>query len=251
VSSIRMMGLPVSDLSRSELLERLESAALARRDRPALAFALHVGGLLEIDDPSFVSAMSAAEIVYADGVSAKLLARLAGARRIERAVTTDVGWELLWAFRRATGAPARVALVGGPPELAENALAEMARVGAATPAFSAHGYHEDWDEVIEELCGAEPDLLFVGLGAPKEMLWAWRHQHRLPAALVMTCGGWFGYIVGDELRAPELMRRLGLEWLFRLRLQPRRLVGRYARGLVRFPLLAARVLWERLAKWGD
>jgi N-acetylglucosaminyldiphosphoundecaprenol N-acetyl-beta-D-mannosaminyltransferase len=83
------------------------------------------------------------------------------------------------------------------------------------------------------------------------MLWAKEHLASLPAALTLTCGGWFGYIVGEEPRAPALMRRFYLEWLFRLQLQPRRLGGRYLRGLVRFPHLLAIVVRDRVRSAGN
>jgi N-acetylglucosaminyldiphosphoundecaprenol N-acetyl-beta-D-mannosaminyltransferase len=248
--AVEVMGVPVSDLRQSELVDLLKVSALSLDGRPVLSFAMHIGGLLEIENPEFLAAMTAADIVYADGVSAQVLARIAGAQRIERAVTTDIGWELLRRLRSDLGRPARVALLGGRPGIADEALSRMAAAGAAEPSFSAHGYQEDWTAVIEDLRRARPEVIFVGLGAPREMLWVRENRDRLPPSLVMTCGGWFGYIVGDEPRAPALMRRLYLEWLYRLSLQPRRLGGRYLRGLLRYPSLVGRVARARLGSSG-
>ena len=78
----------------------------------------------------------------------------------------------------------------------------------------------------------------IGLGAPREMVWCQRHRDELPTGLVLTCGGWFGHIVGDERRAPRMLRRSGLEWIARVAQAPKRLGPRYARGAGATALLA-------------
>jgi N-acetylglucosaminyldiphosphoundecaprenol N-acetyl-beta-D-mannosaminyltransferase len=243
----RFLGVQVADLKRDELVDWLAEKTLEPSDRAIVAFALHVGGLLELrGNPPYADAMASADIVYADGVSAQVLARFAGAQQVERAVTTDIGWMLLVTLTRQLGRPPRVALLGGRPGLAEQAMDKLVDAGLASGAFTGHGYEEDWTDTLRSLSGARPEIVFVGMGAPREMLWVQAHLASLPAALTLTCGGWFGYIVGEEPRAPALMRRFYLEWLFRLYLQPRRLGGRYFRGLVRFPYLLAIVLRDRV-----
>jgi N-acetylglucosaminyldiphosphoundecaprenol N-acetyl-beta-D-mannosaminyltransferase len=245
---VTFMGVRVADQTRAELVESLADLASDRSGGPTVAFAMHIGGLMALgEDAAFATSMANADIVYADGVSTQLLARLAGAERIERAVTTDVGWELLAALARRSGRLPRVALLGGRPGLAEEAMRRMVEAGAATPTLTAHGYQDDWEATIAGLNEARPDVIFVGMGAPLEMVWVRENLAALPGALTMTCGGWFGYIVGEESRAPMLMRRLYLEWLYRLGLQPRRLAGRYLRGMLRLPVLMAKVVRERLA----
>jgi N-acetylglucosaminyldiphosphoundecaprenol N-acetyl-beta-D-mannosaminyltransferase len=247
-AAVTFMGVNVADLTQAELVESLADLATAGSERPPTAFAMHIGGLLELEgNATFAAAMADADIVYADGVSAQLLARLAGARKIERAVTTDIGWALFAALRKRNGRLPRVALIGGPPGLAESAMARMVDAGAVVPAFTAHGFQDDWEGTIDALGEARPDLVFVGMGAPLEMVWVRENIARLPRALTMTCGGWFGYIVGEEPRAPAWMRRLYLEWLYRVSLQPRRLGGRYLRGLIRYPSLIGTVVRQRIA----
>jgi exopolysaccharide biosynthesis WecB/TagA/CpsF family protein len=64
------------------------------------------------------------------------------------------------------------------------------------------------------------------------MTWCRHWRDHLPSTVVLTCGGWFGHVAGDERRAPRLLRRSGLEWIARMAQQPRRLGPRYAKGLV-------------------
>lgn len=240
-----MLGLPIADLTRAEVVDRLVAWAVSPKG-PVTAFAVHIGGLSIARDEGFREAMEAADIAYADGVSAVLLARIAGAERIERSPTTDIGWELLRRFLEQTGRPARVVAIGGVDGLSAAALRVFEEQGLAQGGIAFHGYHRDWDSVLCEVEDHSPDVILVGLGAPLEMVWVQRNLAKLPAALVLTCGGWFGFVVGDEPRAPETLRRLGLEWLFRWRNQPRRLAGRYLRGLGYLPLLMAKVLIDRI-----
>jgi len=237
----------VDDYSRDDVVERGVDLAVGAQARPALMYALHVGGLNARRDEAFVEEMNEADLVYADGGSVVLLARLAGAVRMERAPTTDIGWDILRRFAEREGRRPRLALVGGTPGLAEQAgeTLEAARVGEVV--FTSDGYAHDWRAVVRDLARTEPDVCIVGLGAPSEMLWARAWADELPPSLVMTCGGWFGFLAGEEKRAPRVLRLPGLEWISRVAQSPRRLSQRYARGIWSTFLIAGHTAFARLA----
>jgi N-acetylglucosaminyldiphosphoundecaprenol N-acetyl-beta-D-mannosaminyltransferase len=235
----------VSDSSKGDLVDRMVELCLPERTRPAFAFALHVGGLNARHDPDFVRVMRRGDLVYADGGSVVWLGRLAGALHLERAPTTDVGWDVLRAFAERVGRLPRVALVGGPPELAARAGDVLETAGVAEVVLVENGYHDDWAAPLARLREADPDITVVGLGAPREMLWCDQHRDRLAPGLVLTCGGWFGHLVGDERRAPRLLRRSGLEWIARVAQAPTRLGPRYARGIGVTARLAVRTVQRR------
>jgi N-acetylglucosaminyldiphosphoundecaprenol N-acetyl-beta-D-mannosaminyltransferase len=234
----------VSDSPKDELVAHVVELTLRSTKRPVFAYALHVGGLNARRERDFVVAMRQADVVYADGGSVVWLARLAGGDRVERAPTTDIGWEVMHGFATKAGRLPRVALIGGPEGLAERAAAVIEGAGAAEVVHVDHGFHTDWDAPLEQLRTAAPDITIVGLGAPREMVWSQRHRDELPAGLVLTCGGWFGHIVGDEKRAPRLLRRSGLEWIARVAQAPGRLGPRYAKGAGATAVLALRT-WRR------
>lgn len=228
--AVRVGEFAVADAPRSAVVGRIVELAVAP-SRPVLVFALHVGGLNDRRDAAFVAAMAEADLVYADGGSVVWLARRAGATEIERAPTTDIGWEVMSGLRGRLGRPVRLALVGGPPGLAQRAGAEFDASGDTETVVTVDGYQSDWAKALTAVREASPDLTVVGLGAPLEMTWCARWRSELPNTAVLTCGGWFGHVVGDEVRAPRLLRRSGLEWIARLAQQPRRLGPRYAKGL--------------------
>ncbi|MGY2126977.1 WecB/TagA/CpsF family glycosyltransferase [Blastococcus sp. SYSU DS0617] len=218
----------VADARSSDIV----SAVADRSEDRCVAFALHVGGLNHGNDFVFRSAISVADVLYADGAAVVLLARLAGARRIERSPTTDLGLELLRAEERRRGRALRIAVVGGQPGVAESALDTLGRGVGIADSYSAHGYHDDYSIVLRELRSWAPDVVIVGLGMPSEAKWVARHIDALPDALIFTCGGWLGFLAGHEKRAPKILQTTGLEWVYRLKQDPRRLAARYGKGLL-------------------
>lgn len=86
----------------------------------------------------------------------------------------------------------------------------------------------DEERIIETINNACPDILWLGLGAPAEQVFAVRHRERLHGVgLIKTSGGLFDFLSGKNARAPRWMQGAGLEWAYRIYLEPRRLAGRY------------------------
>ncbi|WP_214402289.1 WecB/TagA/CpsF family glycosyltransferase [Pseudonocardia lacus] len=236
--TVTVAGVDVVDAAVADILGDVRRAVTAGGASPQVYFALHVGGLRLASDPAFVRLLNSARATYADGMSVVLLAKLAGARRIERAGTTDIGIPIIRTAQAALGRPLRVALVGGPPGLAVAAGAVLNRVTGCDVCLAADGFAEDSGPLLTRLADAAPDLLVVGMGMPTEARWVHQHLDRIAAPLVLTCGGWMGFLTGREKRAPAALQRAGLEWTYRLAQDPRRLVRRYAGGAV---------VWVRLA----
>jgi N-acetylglucosaminyldiphosphoundecaprenol N-acetyl-beta-D-mannosaminyltransferase len=231
----------IADVSRSQLTAALV-AQWARAQEPVRVFALHVGGLNCWRDQVFVRQLRDAEWLYADGAAVVLVARGAGAADIQRAPTTDLAHLVLDEVGRQAGRAVRIALVGGPPGLAERAARRLEGLHAVRTVVTSDGFREDWIPLLTELREQRPDVVFVGMGMPQEAAWVTEHLSGFPAALVMTCGGWFGFLAGEESRAPAVLQRHGAEWLWRL-LQSPRLLPRYAQGV----LTTARMLVTALA----
>lgn len=235
----------VADLNYSEAIRR--AASLAENPTSLQRFyALHVGGLNARHDAEFVEEMNDAELVCADGGSIVLLGRLAGGRGIERVPTTDAGWDVLAEVGRLFGRLPRVALLGGHQNIVRAAADTLSKAGAAEVVYVGHGYHQAWDNVTAALRESRPDILVLGMGAPREMLWVKRHKDDLPICLVVTCGGWFGFLAGEESRAPRILRRSGLEWIARVAQAPARLLPRYIRGMYSVIVVGMGLAWGRL-----
>lgn len=225
-TDVSVAGFDVVDGSVQEVVD----AIIDCERHPTIAYALHVGGINSRTDVRFRAAMNRADVTYADGIAVVLLARLAGARSIERAPTTDVGWAILREFARDRGRTPTVALVGGAPRTSGAAGRTLEEHGAARVVYTTHGFHEDYTHVLQELRSTAPDVILVGMGMPREAFWVDAHADELSAEIILTCGGWFGFLTGTEERAPSLLQRAGLEWTWRLRQDPARLWKRYLKG---------------------
>lgn len=217
------------------LLSEVLVTSYARSPRTLVLLAAHVTSLNAIQDPSFAEAFNAADAAHVDGISWSILARAQGTQAHKMA-TSDLAPEMLTHLATELGRPVRLAVLGGPqPDGSGTSTAQRAgehleeRLPVEVVAV-AHGFQEDWGPTLERVRLARPDAVLVGLGMPTEAFWAKAHRGLLPPALVITCGGWLRVLAGEEVRAHPVLQGTSLEWTHRLVTDPRRTLGRYARG---------------------
>jgi len=113
------------------------------------------------------------------------------------------------------------------------------RISAAYPGLSVAGTHPGFGEVddrnmVSAINASAADILMIGMGTPKQDVWLWKHCETLRVPVVMTVGAGIGFMSGRKKRAPETLRHLHLEWLFRFFQEPLRLWRRYLLGIPRF-----------------
>jgi N-acetylglucosaminyldiphosphoundecaprenol N-acetyl-beta-D-mannosaminyltransferase len=207
-------------------------------------------------DAAFAALCRRASLVVADGMPLVWASRLQGTPLPERVAGSDLIWSLAGA---AAERGRSVFLLGGAPGTAGRA-AEVLRarwpaLRVAGVACPAPGFEEREDELhalAARLEAVRPNLVFVGLGAPRQDALAARLAARLPGAWWIGVGVSFGFVAGALPRAPVWMRRAGLEWLHRLGTEPRRLSRRYLVEGLPFAcrLLAASAL-RRMARARD
>lgn len=138
-----------------------------------------------------------------------------------------------------------VYLLGSKPGVAKKAGERLERnYEAVTVTGTHHGYDPvKSEEVVKEVNEAGPDILLVGMGVPKQERWIIEHVNSLEVNIVMGVGGSFDVISGNLPRAPRWMREKGLEWLYRIWLEPGRIIK--ARWI---PYFMARVIWEKVKR---
>lgn len=207
--------------------------------------------------PELRAIVNGAGMATPDGMPLVWLARGHGHRVAGRVYGPDLMLELC---RRSEAKGHRHFFYGGTPEvvalLTECLRARFPRLvvaGVHSPPFRPAGALED-DEVLAAIDAARPDVVWVGLGTPKQDYWIARHRAKLAAPVLIAVGAAFDFHAGRLPQAPRWMQRSGLEWLFRLAHEPRRLARRYlvynplfvfqialqAAGLRRYPLAADR-----------
>lgn len=238
--TLSVLGVPVADVTMSEALGTLEQM-LQQQDKARAVFFVNTHTLnLASDDPGFRDVLRGADRVYGDGTGVRWAVRLLHRRALRDNINgTDIVPLL---FSQTSGRGLRYFLLGNMPGRIERAVA-YAR--GAFPGWTLAGYHHgyltdgDHDEVVKQINASGADMLLVGMGNPKQEQWIARHLPQLRVPLCMGTGGLFDYWVGDLVRAPVWVRRIGYEWLHLLIKQPHK-AGRYLVGNPKFLLRALR-----------
>jgi N-acetylglucosaminyldiphosphoundecaprenol N-acetyl-beta-D-mannosaminyltransferase len=225
-----MAGICIDALTERQLIDQvIASTAVGRGGwivTPNVNFMRRVASDVELQN-----LLAGATLRVADGMPLLWASRLARAPKLERIP----GSELIYSLAAAAAHHDRsIYIIGGGEGSAERAgvnLGEHAPglrvVGAEGPWMSAAVTDEEIEPIIARLEQADPDIVFVGLGFPKQERFIAKCRERLPATWFLGCGQAVNFAAGEETRAPLWMQRSGLEWVHRLLSEPRRLLGRY------------------------
>ncbi|MES1952041.1 WecB/TagA/CpsF family glycosyl transferase [Salinisphaera sp. S4-8] len=174
--------------------------------------------------------LAESDLLLPDGSGMRIAARMAGKQFGDNLNGTDLFPALC---ERAAKQGLAIYLLGGSPGTAERAAAEMQRrYPGLIVAGTQHGYFSEaeQDQVIARINRARPALLFVGFGVPLQEEWIASHRDALDVPVKLGVGGLFDYYAGNVVRAPQLVRKVGCEWAWRLAQEPRRLAKRYLWG---------------------
>lgn len=206
--------------------------ALARSGGGGLVVTMNVDHAVQLEHPGALrDAYESATLRYADGKPIVWLAQLTGRPLPARVAGSDL---VPLVLELAEQGGLRVHLVGGSPDVAAEA---ERRVLLAYPSLQWTGHvspprgfelHPALDlGIAQGIADQAPDIVLVCLGAPKQEAWGLRHQEVLASSVLLCVGAAVDFLAGTKPRAPEWMVTAGLEWLFRLVLEPRRLWRRY------------------------
>lgn len=249
----RIGGVPVAIVSEAELVSCMVEDCNRNRAgelrRPVVVADTNGQAIsMQASDPAYARALEAADIVHADGQFIIWLSRLFGGKAIpERTATTDL------IHAAATAASERglgFFLLGGSEDVNRRCAERLAELHPGLEiAGRRNGFFAaaEEDAVLDQIRQSGADVLWVGLGKPKEQHFALRAREALGCAWIVTCGGCFNFVAGDYRRAPAWMQRTGLEWLHRMATGPRYLVRRY---LVTIPHALWRVFVHDVLKLG-
>ena len=227
-------GLATACLSRDGMAQMMLLDCLEARtnpDRqPKLVFASNGHAIaLAAQDEAFRFTISQADILHADGQAAVLASRLLTSTPIpERSATTDFIHD---AAKVAAQQGLRFFLLGATEEANAEAARRLEEMYPGLQIVGRrHGYfgRAEEDEICDEINLTLPDVIWVGLSVPLEYEFSVRNKTRLRAGWLVTCGGCYNFVTGAYKRAPQWMQASGLEWLFRLWREPKRLFWRYA-----------------------
>lgn len=229
IPSFRVLDVRVNAVQIADTVGILESW-IQERDSCRYVAVTGMHGVSEAqNDPHFKLALDAADLIVPDGMPLVWLGRLHGFAGLQRRV---YGPELMDSFCRQTGGKYRHFFYGGAPGVADHlAQVEHERhgiqiAGTFCPPFRALTQEEE-AKIQSIINQASPDVLWVGLSTPKQEMWMHRFRDKLDVPVLLGVGAAFDLNTGRLRQAPKWMRENGLEWLFRLLAEPRRLWRRY------------------------
>jgi N-acetylglucosaminyldiphosphoundecaprenol N-acetyl-beta-D-mannosaminyltransferase len=231
---IELGGIAIDAVTEAEAVARVMDALEAGR-----------GGQIVTPNVDIVAAarrsvglralIAASDLVVADGAPLVWASKVAGTPLPARVAGSDLVWSLSEA---AATRGLRIALLGGTPDgaarpteraadLLEARYPGLKVVGAWCPPMGFDRDESQWCALVERIAAAAPDLVYVGLGFPKQEHVTVRLRAVAPNAWFLGCGASIDFIAGYRRRAPKWMQRTGTEWLFRMLSEPRRLARRY------------------------
>lgn len=240
--SVSLFGIAIDNLTMDQAVADVVARA-RERQRTVVSFVNAHCVNVAWKDPLYLDALRAGDRTYADGSGMRLAGRV-----LDRPLRDNVnGTDMFPALVSAVaGTGLRIYLLGARPGIAAAVADWIHDTSPSTVvAGTDHGYHgaDGHDGVIERIRAAEPDLLFVAMGVPDQDEWLVEHLEATGAIVGIGVGGLFDMVSGRIPRAPEWMRRLGIEWVWRLAKEPDRMWQRYLVGNVVFVI---HTLHERL-----
>ena len=191
-------------------------------------------------NPEFRNIINQAALSLPDGIGLWWASRRLGDPIRQRVPGIDLVWRLAQLSHETK---CRVFLLGAMPGVAEHAARKMETAFPSAQfvgIFSGSPRPDQAAEIVARVQAAKPDILLVAFGAPAQDLWIARYMDQLAAPVCIGVGGSFDYIAGEQPMAPDFLRRIGLEWVFRLLTQPWRW-----RRMLALPRFAWQVLWSK------
>lgn len=239
VPVVPLYGMSFSRMNMKDTVAYLTAAIEQRRTMQVIT-GNPIMIMTALDNPTFHRAMREAELLVPDGAGAVWAANHVGMPVAERVAGFDLLHELLHVGEQRRWS---VFLLGTTQETIDEAAARLQRQYPLVRFVGTHHgfFGDDEDaEVIAKIREADPDMLFVARGVHNQEPWIAKHKQALGVPVMMGIGGSLDVIAGKLKRAPLFMQRLGLEWLYRLLLQPSR-IGR----MMALPKFVIKVLRDR------
>lgn len=221
VPKVSIYGVPFSKMDMKQTVEYLIDA-VERRDSHQVITANPIMVMTALGSPEYMSVMKQADLIVPDGTGIVWAAGYVGDPVAERVTGFDLVHEL---FRAGEKRRWKMFLLGSSPEVIEAAAAKLQLDYPAVRIVGIRdGYFQDSedDEVVAQIRAADPDILFVARSADKQEPWIARYRRQLNVPIMMGVGGSFDVISGKLKRAPQVVQKLRLEWLYRLAKEPRR-----------------------------
>lgn len=230
--SIKIGPVTITGLTKPDSVELFRSCVKSGTPLDIAICNAHTA-MTAFDDPAYAEILSHMT-VFNDGIGISLANRLLYGSNFPDNLN---GTDLIPSVLSEIGVPLRIYLLGAR----ENQVLLAGKyIESVYPNHKIVGWRNgffdlnDCDAICEDINRAKPDLLLVGMGNPRQETFIVQNRYRLNATVTVGVGALFDFMSGTVIRAPKIVQAVGLEWLFRLLQEPRRLFRRYVFGIPRF-----------------
>lgn len=242
----KMFGMDIDVVNMSQAVDQIYTWLNSDERRCRYVVTPNVDHVVQYQENQGLRASYAkASMVIADGWPLVLASRLFGKTLPERVPGSDLVPRL---FQAATDRnPISVYLLGAAPGVADRAATNIHSrwsnvqvVGTYSPPLGFERDEQENASIVQRIGLVRPDVLVIGLGAPKQELWVSQFQGQLETKVALCVGATIDFLAGEKKRAPRIMQQTGLEWMHRMLSEPNRLVKRYMHDARVFPGLVWR-----------
>ncbi|HQN49208.1 MAG TPA: WecB/TagA/CpsF family glycosyltransferase [Caldisericia bacterium] len=220
---VDILGIPVDKITEKELLEKIINFINEKRFHLIVTINSE-NATKALENKIFLDVIKNADLVIPDGIGIIFASKILGDKLPERIPGIDLSYKLL---EISNEKHYKIVLIGGKEGVAEGAKENLKKIFPnLNIAMTYNGYFNEDEEkkIVEEIQKIEPDILLVGMGSEKQEIWIWNNREKFKnIGVCIGVGGTLDIWAGKKKRAPKLVQKLGLEWLYRVIIEPKRI----------------------------
>jgi len=220
---VDILGIPVDKITEKELLEKIINFINEKRFHLIVTINSE-NATKALENKIFLDVIKNADLVIPDGIGIIFASKILSDKLPERIPGIDLSYKLL---EISNEKGYKIVLIGGKEGVAEGAKENLKKIFPnLNIAMTYNGYFNEDEEkkIVEEIQKIEPDILLVGMGSEKQEIWIWNNREKFKnIGVCIGVGGTLDIWAGKKKRAPKLVQKLGLEWLYRVIIEPKRI----------------------------
>lgn len=224
MEKVNILGIPVDKLTEKEVLEKINDFINERRFHLIVTINSE-NATKALENKKFLDVIKNSDLVIPDGIGIIVASKILGNKLPERIPGIDLSYKILEISNQKGY---KIVLIGGKEGVAENAKKSLKKIFPdLNIVLTYNGYFgkDEENKIVKEIQKLEPDILLVGMGSEKQEIWIWDNKEKFKnISICIGVGGTLDIWAGKKKRAPKFIQKIGLEWLYRMAIEPKRIV---------------------------
>jgi len=241
INHVDILEVKVNCISKQSIIAKVKEWSLDNQSRTITYINAHCLNIAYKNE-KYRSIINQSDLVYPDGISVVWSSRFLGGCRLEKVTGREWINDLC---QLAADSDLRLYILAGAPGIAQKARENLLLKWPdlqITGTSDGYFLEKNSDQILREINANNPHILLVGMGSPQQEFWVSKHREQINARVCWSVGALFDYVAGAEPAVPAWMNGIGLEWLWRLIIDP---VGKWKRYIIGNPLFVTRVLLQK------